>query len=409
MAREMTRFVGTQGKARSASLLLVAHGVVVCSVVATTACLAPTPECVAAHALTVAVEPRVVMDGAVELGQRAVDSIIVDEVIFHAPSVLQRDTTAGARDVLGTDPDNTAPLLFRYDIASNDGFGDVLGGARTWVIQEGGNDGDAALEFGFAPFALDGSARAQLEDATGVSLVDLVGHTAYVHGYVLMSAQADGYGTECDGDPDGNPADCKRADGDPDGNPAGPTPESDGDPDGNPADPKPASDGDPDGNPATPRSSESDDADTGEADDASPADGDPDGNPAKPAGRRGFGQDVAVDGSQRGGEHLTTTPVPFLVLLNAPFAMSVPVAQLLDADVSGGEVLPIDLHVSLSELFSTERVGALKDVAATQPQGAVVIEVTTTTAIKIGVRAAGVRRASESATTGGIRVTGDLR
>ncbi|OGQ10477.1 MAG: hypothetical protein A2138_04780 [Deltaproteobacteria bacterium RBG_16_71_12] len=375
-----------------------------CCATASAACLAPAEPAERADARRVAVAPRVVMDGAVELGQRAQDRIVVDEVIFHAPSVVQLGADA-THDVLATDTASAGPLLFRYDIASADGFGDVLGGARTWVLRDQG-DG-SSLEFAFSPFALVDSARALLEDATGVYLGELFGHTAYVHGYVLMSTPAGGFGAECDGDPDGNPADCTRADGDPDGSPAGPEPENDGDPDGNPADPAPRSDenadGDPDGNPAHPKGTAADDAAWADPSGASPADGDPDGNPAKPGGRRGF-----ADASTR-SRLPATTPVPFLLLLNAPFTMSVPADELLTADVAGDEVLPIDLHVSLAELFSVERVGAIEDVAAAQSSGAVVLEVTDTSALGIGVRADGVRRASESVSGGGIRVTGDLR
>ncbi|MBI1949691.1 MAG: hypothetical protein HYS27_28650 [Deltaproteobacteria bacterium] len=395
----MSRLLGTTRTTKGAQL---ARAVVLCGVGGAAGCYAPVDTTMASDARRVAVEPRVVMDGAVELGQRAHDRIVVDEVLFHAPTVVQLGGDSGAHDVLASDADNVGPLLFRYDIASADGFGDVLGGARAWVLHDDG--ADAALDFGFSPFALVDHAREALEQATGVDLANLVDHTAYVHGYVLMSTQAGGFGNECDGDPDGNPADCTRADGDPDGTPAGPEPENDGDPDGNPADPKPGSgteaDGDPDGNPAHPKGRAADDAHWASA---GTADGDPDGNPAKPGGRIGFADALEPDG------RTFTTPVPFLLLLNAPFTMRVPADELLAADIAGDEVLPIDLHVSLAELFSAERVGAIEEVAAAQTSGAVVLEVSDTGALGIGVRADGVRRASESVTGGGIRVTGDLR
>ncbi len=352
------------------------------------ACQAPEANDGASLARRVAVEPRVVMDGVVELGQRAHDRIIVDEVVFHAPAVVQR-TDQGEHDVLATDSAHAGPLLFRYDIGSSDGFGDVVGGARAWVLHDDG--GDAALDFTFAPFTAAAHARELLEDASGVLLDELVGHTAFVHGYVMMSAQATGYGAPCDGDPDGNPADCTRADGDPDGNPAGPEPEGDGDPDGNPAGPEPESDGDPDGNPAGPEPE---------------SDGDPDGNPAKPGARRGLVSDT--EELELARPHSTTTAVPFLLLLRTPFSLSVPVSDLVDAEVGGDEVLPIDLHLSLAELFSAERVEAIEDVARAQARGDVVLEVSETGALDLGVVRA-VRRAGESATGGGIRVTGDLR
>lgn len=364
----------------------------------TPACLGAGPESPVSELHAVSVAPRVVIDGIVELGQRSGGRVVVDEVLFHAPGVTQRGE-AGATDVLATDGDNGGPLLFRYDIGSADGFGDVLGGARQWVLQ--GSDEGSALEFGFSPFALESSARARLEDAAGVYLGDLVNHTAYVHGYVAMSAQGAGFGTECDGDPDGNPADCggedERSDGDPDGNPAGPAPESDGDPDGNPARPRSSKDL---------RASE-DSADSAD-DDA--ADGDPDGNPAKP-GHHGFGEgELAVQGSPFDDDALVTR-VPFLLLLNASFALQVPVRELLSVDVdeAGGEVLPIDLHLSLAELFSASQLGALEQQAAAQPAGGVVLEGNASGAVGIDVRTSGVRRAADSATNGGIRVVGDLR
>lgn len=358
-------------------------------------CLGQAPESTASNVRAVTVEPRVVVDGTVELGQRAGGRILIDEMIFHAPAVSERHA-GGRLDVLATDPDDAGPLLFRYDIGSVDGFGDVLGGARSWVLHD--DDANSTLDFAFSPFALEDSARARLEDAAGVYLGDLVGHTAYVHGYVAMSAQGEGFGSddECDGDPDGNPAHCQRGDGDPDGNPA-----------------EPESDGDPDGNPARPR--RSDEALTASADDHASDnsnDGDPDGNPAKP-GPRGFARDdLVVQGRPFDEERHAATQVPFVLVLNRAFQLAVPVADLLGVEVheEDGEVLPIDLHVSLAELFSEEQVSALVEEAsrATAHDG-VVLEVTDTAAVGIDVRASGVRRAAESAGSGGIRVVGDLR
>ena len=352
----MSRVPGT---APTAPRSRPARALVACVAALGSACLAPAPVDDHGGERRVAVEPRMVMDGAIELGQRAHDRIVVDEVIFHAPTVRQH-TGGSDRDVLATDAIHTGPLLFRYDIGSSDGFGDVLGGARTWVLHDG--DEHASLEFSFSPFTAGARAREALESSTGVLLDELAGHTAFVHGYVMMSAQASGFGgTECDGDPDGNPADCRRADGDPDGNPAGPEPESDGD---------------------------------------------PDGNPARPGTRRGLAEDT--DDVELRHARATTTAVPFLLVLSTPFTLRVPLEQLLGADVEGDEVLPLDLHLSLAELFSAERVGAIEDVAQAQSQGAVVLEVGDTSALDLGV-GAGVRRAGESATGGGIRVTGDLR
>jgi hypothetical protein len=110
-----------------------------------------------------------------------------------------------------------------------------------------------------------------------------------------------------------------------------------------------------------------------------------------------------------GNDALVTTRVPFLLLLDQPFALDVPVADLLGAAVGDDEVLPIDLHVAIDRLFSAAELSTLEAVARTQPSQAVVLHASDTTAVGITVRAEGVRRAAESMTGGGIRVVGDLR
>ncbi len=348
-------------------------------------------------ARSVAVEPRVVVDGLIELGARA-DRVVIDEVIFHAPTVTLRDHDQVLADVLGSDPDNESPLLFRYDVNDRDGFGDVLGGERNWVLQDQGD-----LVFGFEHFGLQAPEREKLEDSTGVSLGELEGHTAVVHGYMLTRSAGDrtsrGFTVPCtaDGTPDGNPAHChsKLADGDPDGNPA------DGDPDGNPAVPRDGTrnDGDPDGNPAVPGQD----------------DGDPDGNPSQDpdggsAGKhvdRALSSDSAVVGVHESGNYAL---VPFFLVLDDTFALRVPAGDVLAGNVDAGQVLPIDLHVSLDQLLTDDLLHQLDAQASDDVAGPIVVKVVNgTSALAIGVQAEGVTRVRQTVSGPGIRVIGDRR
>jgi hypothetical protein len=337
----------------------------------------------------VPVQPRVVMDGMIELGVRADDRIVIDEVLLHAPAATLA-SAAGPRDLLAGD--GRGALLFRYDIASTDGFGDVLGGPREWQLSDG------ELSFGFRPLSMARHEVQELEESTGVALDSLVDRTAIVHGFVLAAAESTGFGRPTDGDPDGNPAKPgggMQDDGDPDGNPAKPEDdESEGDPDANPAD------GDPDGNPAKPGGGS--------------GDGDPDGNPAwdeqhrAPQRAQSDTRTPSNTALAPRGPRTTRERVPFLLVVNAPFDLTLPVSTSDVARLEPGEVLPLELHVALHELFSPERVAALEEQAA-RAQSGVVIEVNDTSAIRLGVQSAGIRPAPEQVRTpgrGGIRVTG---
>ena len=328
-------------------------------------------------ALALAVQPRVVMDGLVQLGARE-DRILVDEVLFHAPTVTLRDGEQVLEDVLATDPLHHDALLFRYEVTSADGFGDVLGGERSWSI---GGRGD--LVFGFEPFNLDSPRLQKLEGATQVNLEELVGHTAVVHGYMMRSAATS---TGFSKDP---------LEGDPDGNPAQTADQAEGDPDGNPAD----TEGDPDGNPAHPK-----------------GEGDPDGNPSQNTESRAKGHHidhglVAQSGNGLVGVHShgrAQERVPFFLVLDATFPLRVPVDGL--APVGADEVLPIDLHVQLDALITDDLLAQLDAQATDSATGAIVVQLPDASAVGIDVQTAGVKhRAREAATSSGIRVVGDRR
>lgn len=347
---------------------------------------------------TLAVQPRVVVDGMVELAavaESATDaSLMVDEVLFHAPNVHVQD--GKVRNELLTSDD---PLLFRYEAASSDGFGDVVGGERQWRIHDEHVDGD--LIVGFAPLS-----STDLLRETGVDLDALAGHTATVHGYMLMSVpDAAGLGDDaCEGDPDGNPAACnptasddgEENDGDPDGNP------SEGDPDGNPAE------GDPDGNPAKGTSDEA------EGDpDGNPADGDPDGNPSEGPEVEGQRQGEIVRREAGAGvapalsasdQRVPRQRVPFLLVLNSAFSLRVPVAGLFEDALADDEVRPLELHVRLDELLSGEVLAFLAKKASDEQRGQIVVEIPDAQ-VGLDVNNQGVeRRVRTDVDTDGIRV-----
>lgn len=371
---------------------------------------------------TIAVQPRVVMDGSVELHARG-ERIVIDEVLFHAPAVTLQEDGRLLGSVL--EGDERGPLLFRYDVTS-DGFGDVLGGERRWFLDPVVH-GLSDLVFGFQPFQPDAATLDHLEAQTGVPLGALDGHTAAVHGYLLTSATSEatssGFGNDCDGDPDGNPALCPAAnaphgeriddrnDGDPDGNPSRPTGgtegESDGDPDGNPSKPKTngdVADGDPDGNPVKP-------SPVGDE----PLDRDPDGNPARTEDDDGSAKSTGQSHDEPDAPRGASPPrgqqrVPFILVLNHELSLPVPVASLFNDELAPDEVLPIDLHVRIDELITEELLRSLDEEATDNELGLIVVEVPEIDCLAIDVPTHGVRRARrEDLSPGGIRVSGGLR
>lgn len=382
-------FAITRAAAPVAMAGLVACGLAACGA-----------EPAAPGARSLAVQPRVVVDGMLELGATAQTQVIVDELLFHAPSVALATDGHPADDLL----DGEDALLFRYEAGSSDGFGDVVGAERRWTVHDAHADGD--LVVGFAPLETE----SMLEGA-GVDLSALAGHTAMMHGYVLLTApdaQAVA-GKQCGGETGGAPAACfpgvgDAAEGDPDGNP------SEGDPDGNPA----KAEGDPDGNPAKTAEGDPDGnpAKTAEGDpDGNPAEGDPDGNPSEGrdvAGRR-EGEVVrrtAAEPVRIENDRLPRERVPFLLVVNRSFALRVPVADLFETALDDDEVRPLELHVRIDELLSDELLKFLS-AKASEERGSIVIEIPAaeaTSTMGLDVDNEGVQRRVSTRIDTGLRV-----
>jgi hypothetical protein len=332
----------------------------------------------AESALTV--KPRVVLDGLAELSARAGEPLYIDQVLLHAPVA-----SSASSDLLASEGRREA-LLFRYDVAASDGYGDVVGGEHRWTLPATQDD----LRVGFAPLSTQDATA--LAAATGVSLDELAGHTAIVHGYLSPSCDSEagnegnvataigmasgfvtgsaprGVHTAASG----STTSTASTDGeiDPDGTPAKPTDTSgtDGeiDPDGTPAKPTDTAgtasttDGeiDPDGTPAKPASKS-----TGEID--------PDGTPAKPRvtwldGRIGSAHLVFNLHAPTGTPHAQSIArcgglVPFTIVIDAPFALDVSLHDVKAAHA--GDVVPLDLHVQLADLLPASRIEALQHAA----------------------------------------------
>jgi hypothetical protein len=299
--------------------------------------------------IDVAVLPRVVLDGTVELSDRSGGRVLIEEVVAHAPRArLQawRSAEAAAVDRDGGDvvvADND-PLLFHYELAERTGFGADIGGERIWAMPSSG----AQLLVGFAPYRIDGT-------ASGVD-ADLVGHTAVVHGSIAIETRQ----TLGDALAGGLSSGDDVGDADPDGAPAhgGGDDVGDADPDGAPAHGGGVGDADPDGAPA-----HGGGGDVGDADpDGAPAhgggnvgDADPDGAPARPVDND---KQERVEGFRR-----SVVRVPFSLVLDGTFHRSVEIDADEIAGVGENEVLPIDLHLSASELFDAQGLRALESVA----------------------------------------------
>jgi hypothetical protein len=258
--------------------------------------------------VSVGVLPRVVLDGTLEVSDRSGGRVIIEEVLAHAPEARVVSGVAG--DVGDVVVDDDDPLLFHYALAERGG-GDAMrlgvdrGGERRWSMPAGGG----LLSVEFAPL----TRTAPDVDA------ELWQHTAVVRGTIAITLDADqslsprlgsGFGAE------GSPADV-----DPEGSPA------DVDPEGSPADVDP---------------------------EGSPADVDPEGSPAD------AGQDEA---GQVSGFLRTVVRVPFSLVLDGSFERSVVIEPSDLADATCGEVMPIDLHLSASELLDAEGLRTLEGLA----------------------------------------------
>jgi hypothetical protein len=153
-------------------------------------------------------------------------------------------------------------------------------------------------------------------------------------------------------------------------------------------------DADPDGAPADVGGGDVGDADVGDADpDGAPADvgggdvgggdvvgdADPDGAPADVGGGDVGGGDVVGDADPDGaparsegqarserveGFHRSVVRVPFTLVVDASFERSVAIEPEDLLGLGAGDVLPLDLHVSTSELFDDDSLQELDEVAA---------------------------------------------
>ena len=306
----------------------------------------------------VAVQPRVVLDGVVELSDRSAGRVVIDEVVAHAPSAWVRapvagDAHPGAGGVVVVDAAD--PLLFRYVLSERIGFGAALGSDRIWSMPADG----ASLS------VLFGSASADHEFDADSDVVDgLAGHTAIIHGTIAVDSTTAGFGGLInDVGPDQTPAlpGDQRSDADPDGAPASPAASPAASPEASPAgndapnftaDGTPA-DVDPDGTPA--------DVDP----DGTPADVDPDGTPADvdPDGRTASSASSQAQ-PQAAGLRRSVIYVPFTLVMDGAFEREVMLSSDDIAAVGLGEIMPIDLHVSAADLFDNTRLQALEAIAA---------------------------------------------
>ncbi|MDP2342548.1 MAG: hypothetical protein Q8O67_16445 [Deltaproteobacteria bacterium] len=320
--------------------------------------------------VAVSVQPRVVLDGVVELADRTAGRVIIDEVIAHASSARLRAAVAGDDgDVV---VDGSDPLLFHYLLSDRTGFGAALGGERTWSMPAAG--GSLAVHFGAAGDDL-------FDDDDSAALDGLAGHTAIIHGTIAVETTAAAFGGLSDIDPDGGLGDPgnEHSDVDPDGSPADPEDSSDVDPDGTPADVDPdggAADVDPDGTPADvdPDGGAADvDPDGTPADvdpDGGAADVDPDGGPALPGeggtssggGGGGTARPASADAPAKGLRR-SVVNVPFSLVVDGAFEREVVLTSDDIAGVGCGDVMPIDLHMSAAELLDGERLQTLEEIA----------------------------------------------
>ncbi len=310
----------------------------------------------------VAVQPRLVMDGLVDLERGDAGRIVLQDVMFHAPTV-----TDGERDILATDAANPRALIFRYLLGANDGFGDALGGVRSWVVTDG-----AQLSVGFS--ALAQSDVAPLSQQTGLDLAPLANYTAVIRGSLTVKASTTVRYAHNAPDAATGDTDMQQGETDPDTSPAhgasAPQDDADGDDCG---------DSDPDTSPAD----QGGDADTPDADakesdpDTSPAhsggdvkESDPDTSPADAAGRDDDPNSANTPSAARHSSARkqlavqSETVVPFTLVVTTPFAVehAIDDVDLSAVDLSDA-VVPLELHVAMDELFTAEQVALIARAA----------------------------------------------
>ncbi|MFZ9889032.1 MAG: hypothetical protein ACO3JL_16165, partial [Myxococcota bacterium] len=126
----------------------------------------------------VAVQPRVQLEGLVELSARSGGRLFVDEVALHAGSVRIQDGEHVLSDVLAGEQDAPGPLLFRYSLLESDA-GELSAAERLWKLSVGGPESE--LVFGFSPFHPSPDMLDELRAHSGFDGALLRGHTAYLH------------------------------------------------------------------------------------------------------------------------------------------------------------------------------------------------------------------------------------
>lgn len=281
----------------------------------------------------VTIRPRVVVDGTLELADRTGGRIVLEGIVAHADEAR----VVAANDTLTVD--DRIPLFFSF---APDGVSDQLAAERTWSVPVDGG----TITMGFGPAADD-------VDSASVS-AGLGGHTALIHGTIAVS-------------PDGFSAFGDTGEIDPDGSPAIPDAPPDGevDPDGTPARPI-KGEVDPDGTPARPIKG-------GEVD--------PDGSPARNAIVDSIKQHQKMSGASARGQVI----VPFTLVVDGAFEHHTTLTATEIATVGADEVLPLDLRIKATDIFTVERLASLEALAqqaiaaGRQAQGlAVAVSATTT-------------------------------
>ena len=319
---------------------------------------------------TVTIRPRIVVDGTLELADRTGGRIVLEGMVAHADEAR----VTAENDALVVD--DRVPLFFSF---APDGVSEQLASEREWSVPV--NGGTITMRFGPA-------ASTDIDNAP-FSVEGLDGHTALIRGTIAISldgfsafseageidpdgspAIPEGDPTVSEIDPDGSPAipegDPTVSEIDPDGSPAVPEGDptvSEIDPDGSPAVPEgdpTVSEIDPDGSPAVP-----DAPSKGEVDpDGSPAkpikgEVDPDGSPAKNAIVAALKQRQKMSGSSARGQVI----VPFTLVVDGAFEHTTTLTAAEIATVGADEVLPLDLRIAATDIFTAARLSSLETLA----------------------------------------------
>ena len=283
---------------------------------------------------TVTIRPRIVVDGTLELADRTGGRIVLEGMVAHADEAR----VTAENDALVVD--DRVPLFFSF---APDGVSEQLASEREWSVPV--NGGTITMRFGPA-------ASTDIDNAP-FSVEGLDGHTALIRGTIAISL--DGFSAFSEAgeiDPDGSPAipegDPTVSEIDPDGSPAVPEGDptvSEIDPDGSPAVPDAPSKGevDPDGSPAKPIKGEVD----------------PDGSPAKNAIVAALKQRQKMSGSSARGQVI----VPFTLVVDGAFEHTTTLTAAEIATVGADEVLPLDLRIAATDIFTAARLSSLETLA----------------------------------------------